>query len=56
MPCLIKETSYIRKLEGNKLKQFGNLAFSIESEMNDMDYEAMIDVMMAEDGVEDPED
>ena len=56
MPCLMKEAIYIRKLEGNKLKQFGNLAFGIESEINDMVYEAMIDVMMAEDGVEDPED
>ena len=55
MPCLIKETSYIRKLHlgANPL---GNLTFNIESEMNDMIYEAAIDLMMAEDGIEDPED
>lgn len=55
MPCLIKETSYIRKLdlEANPL---GNLAFSIESEINDLALETAIDVMMAEDGIEDPED
>ena len=34
----------------------GNLAFGIELEMNDMAYEAMIDVMLAKDGIEDPED